>query len=677
MGNEVVDSGSGVPEALDDPRSSSSPPSISVGAGTIVVVGNGMVSHRLCQRLVEPGPENAGVEAGAGAPRIFVLAEENRPAYDRVRLGEMLGGRRASSLTLATAEWYRARGIQLVLDDPVVSVDRQRRVACTRSGREYPYDHLVFATGAAPVVPEMEIEAPSEVFVIRTTRDLERLRARAAGARRAAVIGGGLLGLETAKSLRDAGMEVTVIEAAPQLMARQLDEEASEVLKGKLERTGLRFVLGETVQRIATCGERRQRLVFAPASQRPPLEVDLVVISMGVRPRDELAVACGLAQGKRGGVAVDTHLRTADPRVFAIGDCAAVDDMTYGLIAPGYRMAEALAGTLLGRPTAFEMRLAPVSLKVAGVEVVTIGQTRRRPSHKTFRFRHNSVYRRVVVEDGRVVGATSVGGWTELGVVQEAIAARRHLDLGWRKRFHRQGTLWGRSASAAPCQREDEVCACANVTAGALMDAIAGGCRSVDELSRATGAARGCGSCLPLVSLMLGQPARARGGARVWLAVFAAAALGGLALALSASPAAFAGILQRRGLDRLMRDPFWQQVSGFTLLGTCLLALLLPLAKRALRVGAGALAVWRAAHAGIGLGALAAVVIHTSLRTGHHLNLALQGAFALLLFLGAAAGLFGLQRGGAVGRALRWAHFAIFWPLLSLIGLHVLAVYYF
>jgi nitrite reductase (NADH) large subunit len=283
------------------------------------------------------------------------------------------------------------------------------------------------------------------------------------------------------------------------------------------------------------------------------------------------------------------------------------------------------------------------------------------------------------VEDDRVVGATAVGDWPELGAVQEAIDDERHLTTTWLNRFTRGEDLWRPSKSAASARPDEEiVCACANVTAGTIRLAIAGGCKTADEVSCATGSARGCGSCLPLVSLMVGQAASGRERrARAWLAGFATAAIAGLAVALIVSPVALIALLDRHRLDFLFRDPFWQQVSGFTVLGTCVLAMLLPLAKRVLRVSGSALPVWRAAHAGIGLGALGALVLHTSLRRGHNLNLVLQASFAALLLLGAAAGLLGLTRGGALGRALRLAHLVVFWPLLSLIGLHVLAVYYF
>ena len=641
-------------------------------SATVLIIGNGMVSHRLCDRLVSPavrGPR----------PKVTVLGEESRPAYDRVRLGEMLRGRHATSLSLASPAWYEERGIELVLGDPAVSIDREKRVVTTRSGRTFPYDHLVFATGAAPVVPAIDIADPEGVFVIRTTKDLERLRDRAQGARRVAVIGGGLLGLETAKSLRDASLDVTVVESTSHLMARQLDDEAADLLKSKLEQAGMAIVVGAQVDRIAST-PGRQQIVFARDANRGPLEVDFVVISVGVQPRDELAVACGLERGKRGGIAIDRHLCTSDPHVYAIGDCASIDGISYGLVAPGYRMAEALAATLLGKPTTFAIPAAPVALKVAGVEVVTLGQTGRRPSHKTFRYRHKSVYRRVVVEDdGRVVGATAVGGWPELGVVQEAIDEERHLTQTGLNRFTHGEALWSGQPRAARVRPDAEiVCACASVTAGTIRLAIAGGCKTADEVSCQTGAARGCGSCLPVVALMVGQKAPAgTGRARKWLAGFGAAALAGLVLAMAASPVAFAALLDRSRLDFLYRDPFWQQVSGFTLLGTCALTMLLPIAKRAVRVNGSALPMWRAVHAGIGLGALAALVIHTSLRRGHNMNLLLETAFATLLLLGAGAGIFGLGRAGKLGRVLRLAHLVVFWPLLSLIGLHVLAVYYF
>ena len=316
-------------------------------SSTVLIIGNGMVSHRLCDRLVSSarrGPR----------PKVIVLGEESRPAYDRVRLGEMLRGRRATSLSLASPAWYEERGIDLVLGDPAVSIDREKRVVTTGSGRAFPYDHLVFATGAAPVVPAFDIADPEGVFVIRTTQDLERLRDRAKGARRVAVIGGGLLGLETAKSLQDASLDVTVVESSSHLMARQLDDEAADLLKSKLEVAGMTIVVGAQVERItSTTGATpaRQQIVFAAASNRPPLEVDFVVISVGVQPRDELAVACGLERGKRGGIAIDRQLGTSDPHIHAIGDCASVDGISYGLVAPGYRMAEALAATLLGKPS--------------------------------------------------------------------------------------------------------------------------------------------------------------------------------------------------------------------------------------------------------------------------------------------------------------------------------------
>ena len=165
-----------------------------------------------------------------------------------------------------------------------------------------------------------------------------------------------------------------------------------------------------------------------------------------------------------------------------------------------------------------------------------------------------------------------------------------------------------------------------------------------------------------------GRPAGLRPAPRRWLATFSAVTLLGLTAALIASPAKLASALERLRLDQLARDPFWQQVTGFTLLGCSALAMVLPFVKRALRVSGSILPVWRAVHAGVGLAALVALVSHTTLRRGFHLNLALEISFALLLILGAGAGLFGLKAGGAIGRALRLAHLIVFWPLLSLIG---------
>src|SRR5438067_1306622 len=297
-------------------------------ARTVVVVGNGMVGHRFCERLATHDRDRR--------LRIVCFGEERRAAYDRVHLTAYMSGKNADALVLADAAWYASCGITLHLGERVIEIDRTARIVVSSAGRRVAYDALVLATGSAPFVPAIPgVETPG-VFVYRTIEDLDAIRAWSARARRAAVIGGGLLGLEAAKAVHDLGLEVHVVEFAPRLMPRQVDAAGGEVLRRKIAALGVHVHTGMQTQAIlgtdAVTGLR-----FAAGDD---LVVDMVVVSAGIRPRDELARTAGLEVGPRGGIVVDAQLRTSDPDVFCIGESALAGGMIYGLVGPGYEMAE-------------------------------------------------------------------------------------------------------------------------------------------------------------------------------------------------------------------------------------------------------------------------------------------------------------------------------------------------
>ena len=236
-------------------------------------------------------------------------------------------------------------------------------------GREIAYDAVVLATGSAPFVPPVPGIDKKGVFVYRTIEDLEQIIAYGLSIRKAAVIGGGLLGLEAAKAAYDLGLETHVVEFAPRLMPRQIDEAGSRVLVGKINALGVQVHLNKNTKEILGNG-KVEGMAFADGGE---LDVKMIVVSAGIKPRDDLARGCGLMVGQRGGVVVDDQLRTSDPDIYAIGEVALYGGMIYGLVAPGYEMAEIAAANLLGQSRTFTGADMSTKLKLMGVDVASFG----------------------------------------------------------------------------------------------------------------------------------------------------------------------------------------------------------------------------------------------------------------------------------------------------------------
>ena len=486
-------------EALLDPEEGAP----SVAEQTLIIIGNGMMCWKLCQKLVECGAQKL--------LEIVVFGEEPRPAYDRVHLSELFSGKTAEDLTLAPAEWYAAHGIALYLGDPILEINTDDCYVRSASGLEVPYDRLVFATGSRPFVPPIPgVDLPG-VFVYRTVEHLEAIMEYGGAVKRAAVIGGGLLGLEAAKAVYDLGLEVHVVEFASGLMPRQLDPAGAGLLKEKIESLGVRVHLGKQTTAIeyAVHGadERGERVLrFADGGE---LVVDMVVISTGIRPRGELAGAAGLALAKNGGIVVDDHLTTSDPRIFAVGECAVHNGVTYGLALPGYKMVDNLVDNLVGGTATFQGADVSARLKLMGVTVASLGRHDEAvvPSATVNSFLAHGVYRKVVMLDGHIVGAVTVGEWDNLERVREVIEQTRLVSFWDMRRFRSTGNLWLKSESPPVTDWPPDalVCGCLRVNRGTLTMAHLDGCVTVDELCARTGAGTMCGSCKPLLAELLGS----------------------------------------------------------------------------------------------------------------------------------------------------------------------------
>ncbi len=364
----------------------------------LVVVGNGMAGMRTVEELLKLAPDLYD---------ITVFGAEPHGNYNRILLSPVLAGEKTiADIMLNTREWYAQNGIELLAGDPVVAIDRARRMVRSQSGREVRYDRLLLATGSKPFIIPVPGHQLDGVIAFRDIQDVETMLAAARDHRHAVVIGGGLLGLEAANGLMRQGMEVSVVHVTGSLMDRQLDAPASALLKQALERKGLRFLLNAHTS--AILGETRVTGVrFKDGTSVP---ADLVVMTAGVRPNIELARQAGLHCERA--IVVDDTLQTYDPRVYAVGECVQHRQATFGLVAPIWDQARVAAAHLAGAGhRRYVQQATATKLKVTGVDLYSAGDFIGGAGSEDLVMRdaRRGVYKRLVLQDGRLVGAVLYG----------------------------------------------------------------------------------------------------------------------------------------------------------------------------------------------------------------------------------------------------------------------------
>ncbi|MER7752226.1 nitrite reductase large subunit NirB [Kitasatospora sp. NPDC097643] len=471
----------------------------------LVLVGHGMVGQRFLEAWTE--------QPAARGWRVTVLAEEPRPAYDRVHLSSLFDGRTPEDLSLCPPGFLAEHGIDLRLGDPVTAIDRAGRTVTTRSGAQVRYDALVLATGSVPFVPPVPGKDAAGCHVYRTIEDLDAIRADATAAATGVVVGGGLLGLEAAGALRAGGLATHVVEFAPRLMAVQVDDGGGAVLRRKIEDLGVTVHTSAGASGVVTGADGRVRALAL--SDGRELAADLVVFSAGVRARDQLARDCGLPVGERGGIVVDAHCRTADPDILAIGECAqAADGRVYGLVAPGYQMAETAARTLAGLDgEGFTGADTSTKLKLLGVDVASFGDphgTAEGALDVLYSDSRSGVYRKLVIgSDGALLGGVLVGDTDSYGTLRPLAVAGKPLTVA-----PEQLVLPAGFANAGPVALPDDavLCSCHNVTQGEVRAAVhEQGCDSVAAVKKCTRAGTGCGSCLKQLGTVVAEELEASG----------------------------------------------------------------------------------------------------------------------------------------------------------------------
>ncbi len=463
----------------------------------LVIIGNGMAPGRMLEHLFEEAP---------GRYAVTIFNAEPRVNYDRIMLSPVLSGEKDYEEIIIHGDgWYIKNGIMLYKGHKVVAVDREAKTVTSNHGVTESYDKLVIATGSTPIVLPVPGANLPGVLTYRDLDDVNAMLLAAQSRAKAVVIGGGLLGLEAAAGLEAQGMDTTVLHLMPTLMERQLDPAAGYLLQKSLESRGIKVVTKADTK--AILGERRvEGIELRDGSVIP---ATLVVMAIGIRPSTSLGKEAGLEINR--GIVVDEALRSSDPDIFAIGECAEVDGHTYGLVAPLYEMARVAAAHLAGKTDArFVHGDTPTKLKVTGIDVYSVGDFADGADREEIVLRDASagIYKRLVLKENRIIGTVlfgdiADGAWfNDLKKKEVDIAEMRDtLIFG---QAYQGGAPLDPMAAVAALPDDAEICGCNGVCKGKITGAISSiGLTSLDDVRAHTKASASCGSCTGLVEQLL------------------------------------------------------------------------------------------------------------------------------------------------------------------------------
>ena len=480
----------------------------------LVVIGNGMAAARVVEEILKRRPDMFD---------IVMFGAEPYGNYNRILLSNVLNqSQPVSEITMNPLSWYRENNIKLHAGIKAVCIDRENKIVLGKritNGKDAympiptdlpegtatrePYDYLILATGSRPFVPPMEGFGGTGTFLFRTIDDCTGIAEYAKKSRKAVVIGGGLLGLEAARGLITHDVDVTVVEAAPQLMPAQLDLESAQLLKRTMETMGLRVLLDTITTQVMYENERISGLAFKNGTQ---MDTDMLVVSAGIRPITEIAVDCGLKVNK--GIVCDDQMRTSDPSIFSVGECVEHRGLLYGLVEPIWQQATCLADVITecGKDAVYEGSKIGTKLKVMGVELASFGE--KNPSHAedeviVYRDPNRGIYKKLIIHDNKIKGGILLGD-TEM-----ADGLMRIFKNGSEAPENRGEILFGAVSGDTLLDVNDlpdsaQICNCNGVCKKTIIDVIKNEQRtSVSAVGEATKAGKGCGSCRGLIAQII------------------------------------------------------------------------------------------------------------------------------------------------------------------------------
>lgn len=469
----------------------------------LVLVGNGMAGVRALEELFK---HNITGEKGSDQYDITVIGAEPHPNYNRIMLSPVLAGEQTiDDIILNSVEWYAENNIELVTGDAAIEISRIKKAVITASGKKFPYDRLLIATGSNPFIIPIPGADKAGVLGFRDIYDVETMKQAAKDHKKAVVIGGGLLGLEAANGLMKQGMDVTVVHLLDALMERQLDKPASSLLKASLEQRGMTFMMEASTAEIL--GDKRVSGVkFTDGLE---LDADLVVMAVGIRPNFELAKKAGIHCER--GIVVNDTMQTFDPIVYAVGECVQHRNQCYGLVAPLFEQAKVAANHLARvGSTRYIGSLTSTKLKVTGIDLFSAGEFNEAEGDEVLQIQDvaSGMYKKLVIKDNVIKGAvmfgdTMDGTWyfslmrdaTNIADFRKTILFGQH-DVG--------DAGHGNATRVMALPDNAEICGCNGVTKGDIVQAISkNGIFTLDEVRAHTKASSSCGSCTGLVESIL------------------------------------------------------------------------------------------------------------------------------------------------------------------------------
>lgn len=640
----------------------------------IIIIGTGPVGIRICEEILHINPDLS----------ISLYGEEPHQPYNRVLLSDYLSGNQSLEQIRLNPGIFENSKVEVFINCRITQINSDDKTLTTAQAQTVHYEKLILATGSHAFIPKIANQFLDGIFSLRTIEDADQLRQR--DSKTTLVVGGGLLGLETARALHNQGTShVIVIDHGNHLMSRQLNPKAGELLAKQVHDQGIEVKLGHGVKAIE--GTTQLEAVILINNQR--ITCDTLVFAIGIRANIEIAKQAGIHCIQ--GIVVDNRMRTSKKDIYAVGECIEYNHQTYGIVNPGFEQARIAAMNICGGQKTYNGSILSTRLKVLNYPVFSMGRVGENESalpddRYNFHDPENKIYRHLVVYRGRLIGCIALGDWKELSRIRTAIEQNKRI-WGWQiMRFKETGSIWRPETenSVNFWPNNEIVCHCAQVNRGQLGEYIKNGCQHINQLTEQSNAGLTCGSCLPLLNELIGSKPQAIKAFRSlaimsvisFIAVF-------ISLTLESIPYQL-DIKFDFQYDQLWRDPFYKQFSGYSLLACSILVLSLSLRKRVQRFNRGDYVWWRLIHVAVGLTAILILALHTGFRFGHALNFYLMSSFSALLAVGGLAGLiiaFEHKLNPGFARTLRsqmvWLHLLLFWPIPVLLGFHILKTYYF
>jgi len=647
----------------------------------IVIVGNGPVGMRVAQELIDRKPDVF----------IIIYGKEEVEPYNRVKLSSWLAGEIGQEQLYDNLNLSDNSNVEFRSGIKVTQIIRDRKLIFDDAGNSQSYKKLILATGSSAFIPEINGIHKNGVYTFRDIHDTHLLLECQKNCDHIVVLGGGLLGVEAARSMIRFGAKVTLIEHSDRLLGNQLDETASNFLVDELTKKGIEVKLNQGVS--AVLGVRDVEAVLLLSGN--VITCNSVVLATGIKPNIQMAKLAKLAFGR--GIRTNDFMLTSDKDIYAVGECAEHRGEVYGLVGPGLEQAAVAASHILGIEGEYKGSVVSSRLKVIGHMVFSMGPMGEHAAKsfgKTHVFEDKStgVYRKILIEKNRIAGAIAYGDWNEIHSIQAAIHSKKWL-LPWKVwSFKSTGDIWPELNNVANWPSTETVCQCMNISRGVISDAINSGSNTVVAITQKTCAGSVCGSCKPLIAELIDKDAPlepvtyAKG-------LLTTAILSTLLLFLILFIPGFQfsdSVTSKNLFDQLLTETHLKQWTGFSMLGVLSLGLIItPLKrlsffKKKISKQTNGIASWRFFHAILGLLIIVILISHTGAHWGSGLNRYLMISFYSMMIIGAIATLiYSLEHKIKVVNAtqirskmLSW-HVYVLWPLPVLLGFHILKTYWY